>query len=283
MQGQPLSELPLTFFDLETTGLAPARGHRVCELALRRVRGVEVEAEYATLVNPQRLPDPRALAVNGISPDLLHDAPLFAEVADTFLELIQGSVLVAHNAPFDMAFLSAELGLLDQPPPLNPVLDTLVLARRLLRRSSYSLQSLASDLALESFPSHRAMQDVLALQGVFAYLHSRLTDQDIYTLEDTQRFARGLAPDMPDPSAPPLIARAIREQRRLLIVYRSRSSPDPTRRLIQPLELTQERKGIYLRAYCYLRDDLRVFALEKIEWMELEQDDLEQHHRGPGT
>lgn len=268
MLGQPLDALPLTFLDLETTGLAPAQGHRVCEVALLRVRGDQVEQRLATLVDPERHSDPQAFAVNQISPEMLDGAPHFAEVAGQVLAVLQGSVLIAHNAPFDLAFLRNELARLDLPPPDNYVIDTLALARRLLRRSSYSLQTLAHDLGLAA-PNHRAEADVRALRGLFAYLVRQLAEQEIATLDALLRYQRGLLPGQPEPVPPPLIDQALRERRCLRIIYRSRSSPEPLERTIQPLELTQESKGVYLRAYCYLRDDLRVFAIAKIEAMEL--------------
>lgn len=268
LRRQPLLMLPTVFFDVETTGLFPSQGHRVCEVALLRVRGNDIQDSFSALVDPQRAIGEQAFAVNGISSELLQGAPTFAAVADRVMTLLDGAVVVAHNAPFDIAFLSSELALLNRPAPTNPVLDTLILARRLLRRSSYSLRSLATDLGLHA-PSHRAMSDVLALQGLFNYLLRPMTALGITTLEDALRYQRGLLPGQPDPVPPPMIQRALREGRQLRIVYRSRSNPAPTERLIRPLEITQEGNGIYLRAFCFLRDDWRSFALDKIEMMEL--------------
>lgn len=265
---QPLSVLPLTFFDVETTGLAPGQGHRVCEIGLRRVRGSRVEIEYTTLIDPQRSLDPGAFAVNGISPEMLRGTPRFAQVANRIMAVMNNSVLIAHNAPFDMAFLAKELELLGQPLPLNPVLDTLVLAQRLLRCVSYSLSALARTLQLRT-PTHRAMQDVDTLHQLFRHLQGKMAELHITTLEEVLRLQRGLLPGQPEPEPPPLIARALREGRLLRIVYHSRSTPGPTERVVRPIELLQEHKGIYMRAYCYLRQDVRVFALEKIETMEL--------------
>ncbi len=266
---QPFSALPLTFFDVETTGLMPAQGHRVCELALLRRRGTDVEVEFDTLINPHRTIDATAYAVNRISPEMLEHAPPFAAVADTVLDIIRGSVIIAHNAPFDKAFLIAELKLLNRPAPPNYFIDTLKLARLLLPKlHSYSLQSLASELHLP-MPRHRAMQDVRALEALFAHLYTRLNTLGVTTLQDLLRCGRGLLPGQPEPVPPPLIDQALREGRLLRIIYRSRSTPDPTTRLIEPIELTQEYNRTYLRAYCFLRNDERSFAIDKIEDMQL--------------
>jgi len=262
-----LDQTPLVFLDIESTGLLPNED-RVCEIALRRVRGGVVEASYTALVNPQRPMGSQAQQIHHITPDLLVGAPVFAAVAPNVLPLLADATLVAHNAPFDMAFLGGELDRLAAPPLTNPVLDTLVLSRRLLRRASHSLASLAADLGLER-PSHRAMNDVLALHGLFEHLMERLSALNIFTLEDALRFQRGLLPGQPEHTPPPLIEQALRQGRRLHIVYRSISSPEPTARMVRPIEITHERSGLFLRAFCYLRNDLRSFDLQKIDSMEL--------------
>ncbi len=266
--GQPLAALPFAFFDLETTGLLPAHGHRICEIGLLRIRAGQIEAAFDQLLDPQCALEEQAAAVNGLSYELLQGAPIFAAVAHTLLELLDGAVLVAHNAPFDVIFLIHELQLLNLPAPPMPVLDTLVLARRLIHQPSYSLAALARELDLPT-PQHRAMSDVVTLRALFEYLTPHLAAHGITTLEDTLRFQRGLLPDQPDPVPPPLIDQALRERRRLRIVYSSRTTQGPTERLVQPLELTQEPKGLFLRAYCYLRNDLRSFIISRIESMEL--------------
>jgi DNA polymerase-3 subunit epsilon len=270
---QPLDRLPFTFLDVETTGLAPHQGHRVCELAMVQVTGERVDQAFESLIDPQRPLDPRAAAVHGISVEMLRGAPTFAAVADEVATIIEGSVLVAHNAPFDMAFLEHEFRLAHMPAPANTVIDTLRLARRLLRRSSYSLGALSRDLHLE-LPAHRAMADVVALRGLFRYLLQRLAHMDIVTLEELLRFQRGLLPGQDEPAAPPLIDRALRERRLLRIVYRSRSSGGPIARVVQPRELIYEQRGVYLLAYCHLRNDQRTFAVRHIESMELLESDL---------
>jgi DNA polymerase-3 subunit epsilon len=266
--GRSLHDIPLVFFDLETTGLDLSDGHRVCEVALLRVRGGLVEDYLGALVRPGRRLDPQAAAVNGFNDDELAVAPPFHAVAGRVVALASGAVMIAHNLPFDMAFLNAELAHIGRPALRSSALDTLALARRLLRRSSYSLAALASDLQLPP-PAHRALSDVLALRGLFAYLQVAMAKLEVITLGDAMRLERGMLPGMPEPDAPPLIARALAEGRALAIRYRSRSSPEAITRTIRPLYLTRESGGIYLRAYCELRQNVRAFALDKIEAAEL--------------
>ena len=264
-----LGDAPLVFLDFETTGLYPYRGDRVCELALQRVVGDSVELSFSTLVNPGRPLSAQSFSVNHISPDELAGAPAFAAVAGALREALAGGVMVAHNAPFDREFLHAEMALAGLPLPLSPTIDTLTLARRVYpKRQSHSLQALA--LALDaSPPSHRAMDDVRALRAVFADLAARLAEQGIATVGHLLHYGRGFNIGEAEPASPAPIADALRTGRLLRVVYRSRALPEPTVRLIRPIEVIKQREALFLRAYCYLRHDLRVFLIDKLTEIEM--------------
>jgi DNA polymerase III subunit epsilon len=264
----PLSELPLLFLDLETTGLEPAAGHRVAEVALLRTEGARELGRIDSLVNPGRPCDPEAAAVNGLRDEDLAAAPPFAALAPAVQALADGAVLVGHHVRFDLTFLALELRALGLPPLAGPSLDTLALARRLLRRSSYSLASLCAAFELPA-PTHRAMADVEATRALFWALLPLMDAAGVRTLGDALRLERGLPPGAPEPQPPILIAQALAEGRALRIVYRSRTSPDPTTRVIHPIYLSVEASGLYLKAFCELRQDVRAFAVAKIELMEL--------------
>jgi DNA polymerase-3 subunit epsilon len=264
----PLAEVPLLFLDLETTGLDLAAGHRVAEVALLRQRGASEEGRLESVVNPGRLIDPEAARVNGLSDDVLALGPSFAELAPAIEALTTGAVLVGHNVSFDLAFFRLELAAANRQPLTNLSIDTLALARRLLRRPSYSLSALAAELGLPA-PTHRAMADVVATQALFATLAALMAELGVVTLGDVLRLERGMLPGASEPETPPLIAQALAEGRALRIVYRSRSQPEPTLRVVRPIALTVENSGVYLRAFCELRQDVRAFAVAKIEMMEL--------------
>jgi DNA polymerase-3 subunit epsilon len=265
----PLHAVPLVVLDLETTGLHPYGDDRICEVALHRTIGGVTEATLDMLIDPQRPLSAHACRVTGIRPEHLVGAPRFAEVADRLLDLLAGAALVAHNAAFDTGFLHCELARLGRPPLGNPVIDTLALARRLLpARHSYSLAALAAALGVRP-PLHRAMADVLVLRAVFDDLAARLAAQGITTLGETLRYARGFRPGEPEPALPAPITAALREGHPLRIVYASLSSREPIERIIRPLEVINERGVLYVRAYCYLRNDLRAFAIPKIVQLEL--------------
>jgi len=117
--------------DTETTGIDPRQGHRIIEIGAVELVDREItDRRYQQYLNPGRASDPEALRVHGISDDFLADKPDFAAIVDDFLAFLGDAELIIHNAPFDLAFLDAELERLDRPPLQNPVRDTLLEARR---------------------------------------------------------------------------------------------------------------------------------------------------------
>lgn len=264
----PLTAAPLVFFDVETTGLLPREGDRVCELALLRCVGHE-EWAWSTLLDPQRPLSASAFAVNGISAESLAGAPRFAAVAATMLALMEGGLLLAHNAAFDVMFLNNELALSGAEPLRQQVVDTLAVSRRLLpRRPSHSLAALAQSLGIER-PTHRALDDVRVLRGVFAAMTDMLGERGVTTVGALLRYQRGLLPDDPEPELPESIAVALQERRRLRLVYAGVSGSGITEREIDPIALTSERGVPCLQAFCYLRNDVRTFVITRIVRIDL--------------
>lgn len=120
--------------DTETTGLDPSHGHRLIEIGcLELVNRKLTKRSFHYYLNPERLVEAEAMAVHGISNEFLLDKPLFASIADEFIEFVRGAELIIHNAPFDLSFINHEFKLLQRGlPPVTDycaVLDTLVMAR----------------------------------------------------------------------------------------------------------------------------------------------------------
>lgn len=164
-------EMPYVAIDVETTGLDPAEGHRVCEIALLRFLRGSVIDSLVSFVNPLRPISSGASAVNGISDPMVADAPTFPELFPGILEFLAGDPQVFHNAPFDLAFLRNEARLAGGRWPDATVLDTLVLARRSLRFRSHSLSSLCGELGIGS-TFHRAEGDAWAAGKLLLVLSS---------------------------------------------------------------------------------------------------------------
>ena len=164
--GTPLRQATFVVVDLETTGGSAAAGSSITEIGAVKVRGGELLGEFQTLVAPGRPVPPMITTLTGISDRMLVDAPPPAAVIPSFLEFARGSVLVAHNAGFDIGFLKAATARLDLAWPRFPVVDTVLMARALLGRgetSNMRLATLARHFGSPTTPTHRALDDALAI------------------------------------------------------------------------------------------------------------------------
>lgn len=161
------------FLDTETTGLDPAQGHKVIELAAvevinRRITGNRIHHYY----NPDRDIDAGAQQVHGISLEDLQDKPRFAERVNEFLDFIQGTELIIHNAPFDVSFLNAELGAIDRGRVTDyctSVVDTLKMAKDLRPGKRNSLDALCREYDVDNSGRtlHGALLDAELLADVY--------------------------------------------------------------------------------------------------------------------
>jgi DNA polymerase-3 subunit epsilon len=158
--------------DTETTGLEPQAGHRIIELACLELNGRRATGRhFHRYVNPERAIDLAASQVHGLTNDDLSDKPRFAEIADEFIEFVEGCELLIHNAPFDVAFLDAELGLIGRPKLATfcTVSDTLELARDLHPGKKNSLDALCERYAVDHSKRtlHGALLDAQLLADVW--------------------------------------------------------------------------------------------------------------------
>jgi DNA polymerase-3 subunit epsilon len=159
--------------DTETTGLDPRSGHRIIEVACIEMENRRFTGRHLhKYVNPEREIDEGAQRVHGISLEFLADKPKFADIADEFLEFINGAELIIHNAPFDIGFLNAELDRLGRVPVgtiCNGVIDTLRMAKDLHPGKRNSLDALCEryDIDNSSRTLHGALLDTELLAEVF--------------------------------------------------------------------------------------------------------------------
>ena len=170
----PLGEAPLLFIDLEMTGL-DVEQHRVVQLCLQRVVGGELRAELSSLV---ALRDGEAMGnshVHGITDEDLASAPTMAKLAPEAHRLVEGAILIAHAARWDISFLQAELGRHGIAWACDWFIDTLALSRRLQQAESHRLQALAGAMGIDSPHPHRADNDVAVTRALFGKLCA-LTD-----------------------------------------------------------------------------------------------------------
>ncbi len=161
-------------FDTETTGLDPASGHRVVEVAaIELINGLPTKTVFHTLIDPERDMPEDALRIHGIGNAQLRGQPRFAEIAPALLEFLGEDDLVAHNAPFDFGFLNAEFARLGLPA-LNParMVDTLALAKARFPGLPNSLDALCRrfEIDLSARTTHNALLDCRLLADVYVEL-----------------------------------------------------------------------------------------------------------------
>ena len=161
------------FLDTETTGLDPALGHRIIEIAaVEIVNRRFTDKHYHQYVNPERDIDAGALEVHGITSEFLADKPRFREVAKDMLEFIEGAELIIHNAPFDVAFLDHEFGLMELKALkvyCPQVTDTLKMAKGLHPGKRNSLDALCERYQIDNSARslHGALLDARLLAEVY--------------------------------------------------------------------------------------------------------------------
>ncbi len=190
--GRPLRDLTFCVVDLETTGGSAAGGSMITEIGAVKVRGGELLGEFQTLVNPRTEIPPFIAVLTGISNRMVVDAPAIESALPAFLEFAAGSVLVAHNAPFDIGFLRHFAEQQGRPWPHFEVLDTARLARRVITRDdapNCKLSSLAKAFGSATTPNHRALSDARATVDVLHGLMERLGGLGVHTLEELQTFS----------------------------------------------------------------------------------------------
>ncbi|MBI1906901.1 MAG: DNA polymerase III subunit epsilon [Rhodocyclales bacterium] len=186
-----LTELTYTVFDTETTGLNPSQGDEIIQIgATRIVNGKLLRHEsFEQLVDPRRPLNPESIPIHGIRPEMLVNQPTIDKVLPAFHAFAQDTVLIAHNAAFDMRFLQLKEGMtglvFDQP-----VLDTLLLSGVLHpNQESHRLEAIAERLNLTIVGRHTALGDAIVTAEVFLKLIPLLAENGVRTLREAREAA----------------------------------------------------------------------------------------------
>jgi len=182
----PLGDLAYTVFDSETTGLNPTGGDEIISLgAVRIVNGRLLRSEiFDQLVNPQRPLPQESIRIHGIQEDMLMDQPTIDTVLPRFHSFAEGTILVAHNAAFDMRMLQLKESATGVRF-INPVLDTMLLSAVIHpAQESHNIEDIASRMGISIIGRHTALGDALATGEIFLKLVSLLAKQGIQTLKE---------------------------------------------------------------------------------------------------
>lgn len=162
-----LSELTYVAFDLETTGKYPLQSE-ICEIAAVKWCSDKMLGEFHTLLKPKQRMGEAVIAIHGITNEMVETALPIEDKLDEFYQFIDGAVVVAHHAPFDLGFMALELETHGFNLPLLPAFCTSLLARKLYPESTnHRLQTLIPFFGLNQGTAHRALDDALACCGVF--------------------------------------------------------------------------------------------------------------------
>ena len=183
--GTPLCDVTFCVIDLETTGGNRAED-AITEIGAVKMRSGECLGTFQTLVNPGRAIPPTVTMLTGLTDAMVAPAPRLEAVLPTFVEFARDAVLVGHNLGFDLAFLRRALAAQDFPPPPGPFIDTVALARRLVRDEvpDCRLGTLASRFRLDHRPTHRALDDALATVDLLHLLLERAAGLGVLGLDD---------------------------------------------------------------------------------------------------
>lgn len=263
---QDLNDTDFLVLDVETTGLSPDAGDRVCEIGILKLRGGAIVDTFSSLIDPQRPISEGAYAVNRISPAMLAGAPEFSEVAEKVLAMAEGSVLVAYNAPFDTSFLASELRLAGYRALPNPVVDALKLARQILPGlGRYPQGNVARVIGIPMPVQHRALEDAMVTAHLFIIFTTILKAHGIQV---TEGLLLGNLTQILIAKRLETLQGAIAGGGDLSIKYLSAADAEITDRIVTPRELVHPSSPLnqypYLFAYCHSVKGERIFRIEHI-------------------
>jgi len=268
-----IEEIEFTIFDTETTGLNPAQGDRIVEIAGLRIIGNQKIGTFHSLVNPKREISPAAFAVNKITPEMLENAEDISMVLPRFLKFISGSCLCSYNARFDLDFLNNEL----KNPSFSKengiiVLDILTMARRLLPDlSSHALCAVSKELGISKPQQHRALADVEMTWEVFNRLKAMCSEKGVCGFTNfSNLFAfNPLYLETSNEEKSGIIQKCIDTKGQLKLLYISSVGFEVTKRNVLPGSIRVDKKHRYLTGYCCLKKQERTFRLDNILQIEI--------------
>lgn len=191
-----LAETTFVVLDLETSGAAPSTGAGITEIGALKVRGGAIIGQFQSFVNPGHALPEFITSLTGITDAMLYDAPEIDQILPTFFEFLGShheTVLVAHNAPFDIGFLKAAAISTDFEWPDYIVVDTVRIARSALGRDEVrdcKLSTLAEFFGASIEPNHRALDDARATVDVLHGIFERLGTFGVSTLGELTTFKR---------------------------------------------------------------------------------------------
>ncbi len=269
LTGESISRSEFIAFDLETTGLHPVSS-RIIEIGAVRFRSDgTVLDQFQQLINPRCEISAGAMAVNGITNEMVAGQPAIDDVLPDFVEFIGQApvVMMAHNAGFDIGFLSVAFNRLGWGSPEQPVLDTCALSRRRLALANHKLETVGCHLGLSDYAVHRALDDSLLLKDIF--LHLIRFNPAINSIEELNRTAPFMRFERYEEMASQLpsghegLWEAIVRNQDVVMQYMGGNRPGSTR-VVTPLGVMHAGGSVYLSAFCHSSRTNKTFRLDRI-------------------
>ncbi len=188
-EARMLRDADFVVVDIETTG-AKIPPSRIMEIGAYRIRDGAIVAEFQTLVNPENPIPPFIARLTGISNEMVKDAPRFAEIVEDWLDFADQSVLVAHDAPFDVRFINYEIARLFPGRRMaNQHLCTVQLARKVFPElPNHRLHTIAEHFQIPLANRHRAADDARATAEIFLRVLDRLDEHGVRDVSAAKRF-----------------------------------------------------------------------------------------------
>lgn len=192
LDNTPLSELVYTVFDTETTGLDPSGGDEIVSLAAVRIVNMRIlyEEMIDQLINPKRFIPAVSIEIHGIRPEMIEGQPVIDTILPQFHKFAQETILIGHNAAFDMAMFKVK----ERKTGVrftNPVLDTLLLSAVVHpEQDSHALEAIADRLGVSIIGRHSAFGDVLTTAEIFLKIVPLLVEKGIHTLKEAREASQ---------------------------------------------------------------------------------------------
>lgn len=270
-KNESILNYPLIAFDTETSGAYPIEAE-IVELGAAKWYKGQVVAKFQTLLKPAKPMSADNIRIHGITNEMVADAPLMKDEILKFCEFIDGSILIAHHAPFDLGFLTMEIEKLGLQVPNCILLCSSLISRALLNTTNHKLQTLIKELNLEGGAAHRAYDDAYAcLQVIFKCIEKLEPEVSLGRVLEIQK--KELNWDKyrifsSNDQKVIALAKACQSHSTVNIVYdggQTKSKPRP----IRPMGIVRNPDGDYVHAECGLDFQRKRFYLDKIVDFEL--------------
>lgn len=263
-------QYPVVAFDTETSG-AYAIESEIIELGAVKWLNGEVIDRFQTLLKPSKLLVESNIRIHGITNEMVSSAPKMIEKINQFAEFMDGSILLAHHAPFDLGFLTIAFEKHNVIFPSTINMCTSLLSRALIATTNHKLQTLVKELQLVGGDAHRAFDDAYACMQVFFKCNEKLA-HELIPDDSIKRLLAVQGKDLDWKKYAVLTAgddklfslyNACAQETELTITYLSGQTKGSPRK-ITPLGIVRNPDGDYVHAYCHIDQQRKRFYIDKI-------------------